>query len=226
MSKISPQLTLYTNHLTPNGLKVSIYLEELRAKDPSLDYKIERLDLSKGTQKEPWFIKLNPNGRIPVLIDHTRDDFPVFESAAILLYLEQNFDPKKAFSFDAAKFPKEYSSMLQWIFFAHGGLGPMQGQAHFFLHYALEDVPYGKKRYQEETKRLYGVLNIGLADRDYLAGPGRGRFTIADTNAFPWIRLHTRAGIETLDEWPNLKAWLSRVSNRPGVKAAIQSVAL
>ncbi|KAG5343071.1 hypothetical protein C0989_000061 [Termitomyces sp. Mn162] len=214
------KLTLYSNHLSPNGLKVSIYLEELRAKEPALfeSVTLERVDLSTGMHKikslkacyqQPSFLKLNPNGRIPILVDHNADDFPVFESAAILLYLEQNYDKKKAFSFDAEKSPKEYSSILQWIFFAHGGLGPMQGQG-----------------YREEVKRLYGVLEKGLANRDWLVGPGRGRYTIADMNAFPWVRLHTRAGVEDLGEWPNLKAWLVRISEQPGVKAAIKWVAL
>ncbi|KAH0587495.1 hypothetical protein H2248_006277 [Termitomyces sp. 'cryptogamus'] len=114
------KLTLYSNHLSPNGLKVSIYLEELRAKEPALfeSVTLERVDLSTGMHKQPSFLKLNPNGRIPILVDHNADDFPVFESAAILLYLEQNYDKKKAFSFDAEKSPKEYSSILQWIFFA------------------------------------------------------------------------------------------------------------
>ncbi|KAG5716545.1 hypothetical protein E4T56_gene16347 [Termitomyces sp. T112] len=222
------KLTLYSNHLSPNGLKVSIYLEELRAKEPALfeSVTLERVDLSTGMHKQPSFLKLNPNGRIPILVDHNADDFPVFESAAILLYLEQNYDKKKAFSFDAEKSPKEYSSILQWIFFAHGGLGPMQGQAHYFLHYCAEDVPFAKNRYREEVKRLYGVLEKGLANRDWLVGPGRGRYTIADMNAFPWVRLHTRAGVEDLGEWPNLKAWLVRISEQPGVKAAIKWVAL
>ncbi|KAG6813475.1 hypothetical protein H0H92_010500 [Tricholoma furcatifolium] len=121
MSSATPKqkkLTLYTNHLTPNGLKVLIYLEELRAKDPTLQYETEKIDLSIGAHKTPKFIALNPNGRIPVLVDHSADNFPVFESAAILMYLENNFDKKKNFSFEADKNPKEYSSMLQWIFFA------------------------------------------------------------------------------------------------------------
>jgi len=116
--------------------------------------------------------------------------------------------------------------MIQWIFFAHGGVGPMQGQAHYFLHYSSEDVPFGKTRYCEETRRMYSVLNLGLTDRDWLVGPNRGRYTIADANVLPWIRLHARAGIETLDEWPNLKDWLARALDRPGVKSAIKSVAL
>ncbi|RDB22870.1 Disulfide-bond oxidoreductase YfcG [Hypsizygus marmoreus] len=221
------KLTLYTNHLSPNGLKVSIYLEELKAADPTaFEYDLHRIDLQKGENKEPSFIAMNPNGRIPVLVDHSRDDFAIFESAAILLYLEQNYDTKKRFSFDAQKQPKDYSSMLQWIFFAHAGLGPMQSQAHFFRHYSPEDVPYAKKRYHDETKRLYRVLDIALTDRDWLVGPGRGRFTIADANALPWIRLHTRAGIETLNAWPNLQSWYARIIERPAIKDAIQSVAL
>ncbi|KAG6872795.1 hypothetical protein C0995_006524 [Termitomyces sp. Mi166 len=211
------KLTLYSNHLSPNGLKVSIYLEELRAKEPTLfesikwamDYLGNIRFLKATRQQQTPFLKMNPNGRIPVLVDHNADNFPIFESAAILLYLEQNYDKKKAFSFDAEKNPKEYSSMLQWIFFSHGGLGPMQGQG-----------------YQEEVKRLYGVLEIGLTNRDWLVGPGRGRYTIADMNAFPWVRLHTRAGFENLDGWPNLKAWLARISEQPGVKGAIKSVAV
>ncbi|KAG5641404.1 hypothetical protein DXG03_005340 [Asterophora parasitica] len=117
MSGSTVQLTLFTNHLTPNGLKVSIYLEELRTIHPQLEYNIHRLDISKGTHREDWFVRMNPSSRLPLLVDHTRDDFPVFESAAILLYLEANFDPKKTFSFDAPKFPREYSSMIQWVFF-------------------------------------------------------------------------------------------------------------
>ncbi|KAG6820099.1 hypothetical protein H0H93_005411 [Arthromyces matolae] len=258
------KLTLYTNHLTPNGLKVSIYLEELKAKDPTaFDYVINRVDLSTGEHKRPAFIRMNPNGRIPVLVDHTEDDFAVFESAAILLYLEQNYDKKKAFSFDVEKNPKEYSSIIQWIFFAHGGLGPMQGQGRLVYTNQSNNQPNDvefqispllpsllprgsslrseqyvyngcaskiffkpKLGYKEETKRLYNVLEIGLKDRDWLVGTGRGRYTIADINAFPWVSLYKRAGIDNLEQWPSLKAWLARLSEQAGVKAAIKSVAL
>lgn len=147
-------------------------------------------------QKEPWFIDtLNPNGRIPVLVDKTRksttgaDGFSIFESAAILLYLSQHYDKDHKLWFDAETQPEHYSEMLQWIFFAHGGVGPMQGQANHFHRAAPEDIPYGKKRYLDETKRLYEVLNIRLNGRDYLAGPGKGVYSIADINVFPWFVL-------------------------------------
>jgi len=218
-AQTSKPFLLYTAG-TPNGRKVSILLEELKAQY-GIDYDVEKIDISKNTQKEPWFIKLNPNGRIPVLVDRQRANFPVFETAAILLYLEQHYDTQLKFSFDPATSPNDYSEMLQWIFFTHGGIGPMQGQANHFVRFAPEDIPYAKKRYLEETKRLYGVLNIRLNGRDWLAGPGRGRYSIADINAFPWVNGHTFCGIESMDEWPHVKAWLERQNERPTVKAGI-----
>jgi len=207
---------------TPNGLKVSVLLEELRAVYGSaVDYDVHKIDISKNTQKEPWFIKLNPNGRIPVLVDRSRNNFAVFETAAILLYLEKHYDKEKRFVFDEESQPDEFSEMLQWIFFAHGGVGPMQGQANHFNRYAPESIPYAKKRYIDETKRLYGVMEIRLANRDYLAGPGRGTYSIADINVFPWVRRYEFAGIESVDEFPNLKAWIERVNSRETVKAGL-----
>ncbi|KAI9001258.1 glutathione S-transferase C-terminal-like protein [Trametes punicea] len=217
---MSGGLLLYTSP-TPNGHKVSVFLEEL--KDAyGLDYQVEKIDISKNTQKEPWFIKMNPNGRIPVLVDRNRNNFNVFESAAILLYLQQHYDKENKFAFDRDSDPDNYSEMLQWIFFAHGGVGPMQGQAHHFNKYAPEDIPYGKKRYTDETRRLYGVLEIRLQDRDYLAGPGRGAYSLADLNVIPWIRFHKNAAIETLDEWPRLKNWVDRCVSRPAFQAGIR----
>ncbi|KAH7922043.1 glutathione S-transferase [Leucogyrophana mollusca] len=217
----SKPFLLYTAG-TPNGRKVSVFLEELKAiYGSAVDYDVEKIDISKNTQKEPWFIKLNPNGRIPVLVDRSRNNFAVFETAAILLYLEQHYDKEQKFAFDPAKQPNDYSEMLQWIFFAHGGVGPMQGQSNHFRRAAPEDIPYAKKRYLDETKRLYNVMEIRLADRDYLAGPGRGTYSIADINVFPWVRGHTFAGIETLDEWPNFKAWFDRIEARQGVQAGV-----
>ncbi|OAX44279.1 glutathione S-transferase [Rhizopogon vinicolor AM-OR11-026] len=205
---------------TPNGRKVSVFLEELKAiYGTKVDYDVEKIDISKNTQKEPWFIKLNPNGRIPVLVDRQRENFVVFETAAILLYLEQHYDPEKKLGFDPVKQPNEYSEMLQWMFWAHGGVGPMQGQANHFHRFAPEDIPYAKKRYTEETKRLYGVMEIRLRDREYLAGPGRGTYSAADINVFPWVRGHPYAGIESLDEWPNFKKWFDRIEARQAVQA-------
>jgi len=204
---------------TPNGHKVSILLEELKALYGStVDYETKAIDIRTNVQKEPWFIALNPNGRIPVLVDRSRNDFTVFETAAILLYLETHYDKQKTLTFEDVD---ELSEQYQWIFFAHGGVGPMQGQAHHFLHYAPEDIPYGKKRYQEETRRLYGVLNIRLNGREYLVGAGKGKYSIADINVFPWVRIHKHAGIETLDEFPHVKAWVERILERPAVKAGI-----
>jgi len=212
---------LYTGP-TPNGHKVSVFLEDLKPLYPDVDYDVERIDISTNRQKEPWFIALNPNGRIPVLVDRSRDNFVVFETAAILIYLAHHYDKNKVFFFDAATDPNDYSEMLQWIFFAHGGVGPMQGQSNHFQRAAPEDIPYAKKRYIDETKRLYGVLEIRLSkDRDWLVGPGRGKVSIADFNVMPWVRIHKFAGVETIDEFPNVKAWLERLVARPGVQAGI-----
>jgi len=184
-----------------------------------LQYDVQKVDISANTQKEPWFLKLNPNGRIPVLLDPARGGFTVFETAAILLYLEQHYDPEFLFAFDPVREADEYSVMLQWMFWAHGGLGPMQGQAKHFRNAAPIEIPYAIKRYQDETKRLYGVLEMRLGDRNHLAGPGRGKYTIADMNAHPWVSGHQQVGIESLDGWPSLKRWFDRMADRPAVKA-------
>ncbi|KAH9938451.1 glutathione S-transferase-like protein [Fomitopsis serialis] len=214
-------LLLYTS-ATPNGHKVSVFLEELKAAYGGPDYDVFGINISTNVQKEPWFIKLNPNGRIPTLVDRSRNNFVVFETAAILLYLQQHYDKENKFGFDPVTQPDDYSVQLQWIFFAHGGVGPMQGQNHHFNRYAPEDIPYAKQRYLDETKRLYGVLEIRLSqDRDWLAGPGRGTYSLADINVFPWIRIHKWAMIEELNEWPNLKAWVERIAARDPVKAGV-----
>ncbi|KAG6841970.1 hypothetical protein C0991_004461 [Blastosporella zonata] len=153
-------LLLYTAG-TPNGRKASALLEELKG-STGLQYEI---NISENVQKEPWYVKLNPNGRIPVLVDRNRGDFTVFETAAILLYLEEHYDPERVFTFDPVKEPNEYSEMLQWIFWA--------GSSEFVAGYT------------DETERLYGVLELRLAERDYLAGKGKGKYTIADINAHP-----------------------------------------
>ncbi|TFK40619.1 glutathione S-transferase [Crucibulum laeve] len=207
---------------TPNGRKVSILLEELKGLYQH-EYEVEKIDISKNTQKEPWFLKMNPNGRIPVLVDRLRDEFVVFETGAILLYLAQHYDKSlRNFSFDPNGQPNDYSTMLQWMFWAHGGLGPMQGQANHFQRFAPVDIPYAKKRYLEETERLYGVLQMRLETREYLAGPDKGTYSIADINAYPWIAGHGFCGIENLDSWPALKAWFDRISERPQVQAGMQ----
>jgi len=144
MSDSTKPLVLYTAP-TPNGLPISFFLEDLKAINPIVDYDFVKINIGKNTQKEPWFIKMNPNGRIPVLVDRSRGNFNVFESSAILLYLVQHYDKDFKFWFDAEKDPNDYNEMLQWLFFAHGGIGPMQGQSNHFKNYAPEDIPYGKK---------------------------------------------------------------------------------
>lgn len=227
-AKTTKPLHLYTM-VTPNGVVPSIYLEELKRAYPdstsTFDYDATKIDISTNVQKEDWFIKLNPNGRIPVLIDQSRNNFPVFETSAILLYLAQHYDPEHKFSFSPKGEPNEYSDMIQWLFFAHGGIGPMQGQNHHFNKYAPEDIPYGKKRYLDETKRLYGVLDIRLKDREYLAGAGKGKYSLADIKTFPWIRIHAHAMIPTLDEFPNVKAWVERCVNREAVEVGLKVAA-
>ncbi|KAG5648301.1 hypothetical protein DXG03_004873 [Asterophora parasitica] len=195
-------LLLYTAG-TPNGRKVAVLLEELKAA-AGVQYFVRPISLRENEQKEPWFLALNPNGRIPVLRDVARGH-TVFESAAILLYLETHYDKERLFGFDPVREEESYSEMLQWVFWAHGGLGPMSGQASHFRNAAPVEIPYAQKRYTEETERLYGVLELRLADRDHLAGPGKGKYSIADINAQPWVAGHKWAGIDSLDSWPGLK---------------------
>ncbi|TEB30194.1 glutathione S-transferase [Coprinellus micaceus] len=209
MSSASKPIHLYTLP-TPNGVAVSVYLDELKKAYPGFDYDSTRIDISTNVQKEPWFIKLNPNGRIPVITDKARGDFNVFETSAILLYLAQHYDKEHKFWFNPEQEANSYSELLQWLFFAHGGIGPMQGQNHHFNKYAPEKIPYAQKRYIDETKRLYGVLDIRLTGRNYLAGEGKGKYSLADIKTFPWVKFHGHASIETLDEFPNVKAWLDR----------------
>ncbi|EIW78289.1 hypothetical protein CONPUDRAFT_91769 [Coniophora puteana RWD-64-598 SS2] len=183
--------TFYTSP-TPNGKKVSMYLEELEAVDGSkVDYEVRKIDMSKNEQKEDWFIRINPNGKIPALVDHPRVDF--------------HYDTENKLSFNPVNRLKDYSEAPQWIFFAHGGVGPMPGQG-----------------YGDETMRLYSVIELRLTDRDYLADPDRGQNSIADANVFPWILAHKFIGIESVDEFANFKKWIDRVHERAAVKAGLE----
>ncbi len=185
---------------TPNGFKIAIALEEL-----GVPYQLRLLDLKKNEQKEPWFLAINPNGRIPAIVDHDNGDFPVFESGAILIYLAEKTGkllPRE---------PKARSQTLQWLMFQMAGVGPMQGQAHHFLHYAPQHVPYGVDRYTKETTRLYGVLNQQLGRSKYLAC---NELTIADISTWPWIAAHARAN-QDLNHFPALKRWHDELAARP-----------
>ncbi|KAJ3980100.1 glutathione S-transferase C-terminal-like protein [Lentinula detonsa] len=209
----NPRITLYTAP-TPNGFKVAVFLEELK-NTYGFNYDVRPINVARGEQKEPWFIAINPNGRIPAIVDRVRNDFVVFETAAILIYLQQHYDTENKYGWDPKDHPDEYSEMLQWMFFAHGGVGPMQGQLNHFRNAASEVVPYALNRYLNEVKRLYGVLDLRLGrDRDYLAGTGRGMYSIADMNVLPWLRIREHSGLDNLDEWPNVKRWCENTLTR------------
>lgn len=192
-------IELYTAG-TPNGKKVSIMLEEL-----GLPYNVHPINIGKLEQKEEWYLKINPNGRIPAIVDTDNGNFPVFESGAILIYLAE-----KTGKF-LSKDPKERSIAIQWLMFQMGGVGPMQGQANHFIKFAPEKVPYAIKRYFDETKRLYSVLERRLSESEYLAG---NEVSIADISTWPWVK--GRSYIElSLDEFPKLKAWEEKLGQRP-----------
>jgi len=197
-------IELYTA-ATPNGWKVSIVLEEL-----GLPYTVRPISLQDGQQNEPWYLKLNPNGRIPTIVDQDAGGFTVFESGAILIYLADKAGRL------LPKDPKERSEVIQWVMFQMGGIGPMQGQAHIFVRYAPEKIPYAIERYKNETRRLYRVLDNRLADRDYLAG----EYSIADIAAWPWVRIHGWAEVE-IDDMPHLQRWLDRIGERPAVQKGV-----
>ena len=197
-------IELYTAP-TPNGWKASIMLEEL-----GLPYEVRAINLLEGVQKEPWYLRLNPNGRIPTIVDRDAGDFAVFESGAILIYLAEKTGrllPKDT---------KGRSIALQWLMFQMGGIGPMQGQANVFFRYAPEKIDYAITRYQEETARLYRVLDIRLAESEYLAGD----YSIADIATWPWVRIHDWAGVP-VDGMPHLQRWIDAIAARPAVLKGI-----
>ena len=188
---------------TPNGWKVSIALEEL-----GIPYTVHNLDLSKGEQKQEWYLRLNPNGRIPAIVDRGNDDFAVFESGAILIYLAERAG--RLLPHDA----KGRSRVIQWLMFQMAGVGPMMGQANVFLRYAPEKIPYAIERYQREVRRLFEVLERQLAAHEYVAGID---YSIADIAHWSWIHGHEWSGV-SIDGLPYLAKWLERVAARPAVQ--------
>lgn len=191
---------------TPNGWKISITLEEL-----GLPYDVKHIRLSQRQQKEDWYLKLNPNGRIPTIIDHDNDNFVVFESGAIMIYLAEKTG--KLMPSDQ----KGRSLVIQWLMFQMGNLGPMMGQANVFYRYAPEKIPYAIERYQRESRRLLEVLDTRLKDNDYLAGD----YSIADIANFSWARGAHWGGIDTtgLD---SLQRWLDQIAERPAVQKGLE----
>ncbi|CAH0052785.1 unnamed protein product [Clonostachys solani] len=202
---------------TPNGFKATILLEEL--KDAyGLEYTSQTINISLNIQKEPWFIAVNPNGRIPAIVDHDNNGLAVFEGNAILGYLSRRYDTENRFSF--AVDDDDYTRAEAWIGWQHGGLGPMQGQANHFVRYAPEKVPYGIQRYVGESERLYGVLDARLADRDFVVGPARGKFSIADIALLGWVDNSRNAALD-LAQFPHVKAWFERCAERPAVRRGL-----
>ena len=198
-------IDLYTA-ATPNGHKVSIALEEL-----ALPYTLKVLDLSKGEQKTPAFLAINPNGRIPAIVDHELDNFAVFESGAILVYLAEKTG--KLMPTDV----KGRSLVMQWLMFQMGGIGPMMGQANVFYRYFPEKIQSVIDRYQGESKRLFRVLDAHLKDHEFLAG----NYSIADIANWAWVRTHRWSGVE-MDDLPHLKRWRDQLRERPAVQRGIE----
>ncbi|KAL2063033.1 hypothetical protein VTL71DRAFT_6105 [Oculimacula yallundae] len=201
---------------TPNGHKASILLEELKAAYGT-QYVFQSINIMENIQKEAWFTKHSPNGRIPAIVDHDRNDFSVFEGAAILSYLTRHYDTEQKFSFTDAD---DLSRCEQWVAWQHGGLGPMQGQANHFYRLAKERIPYPTQRYVGESERLYGILDAQLSDRDYLVGPGRGKYSIADIASFSWVNVSYFAGVD-LKKFPNVERWWKAIVSRPAVKKGL-----
>jgi GST-like protein len=197
-------ITLYTA-ATPNGHKVSIALEEL-----GLPYEARAIALMENEQKQEWFLELNPNGRIPTIVDHDAGDFAVFESGAILVYLAEKTG--KLMPSD----PKGRSRVLQWLMFQMGGVGPMMGQANVFYRYAPERIPYAIERYQRESRRLFEVLERRLSQHPWLADD----YSIADIATFPWVRSYPWSGV-SIDGLDGVKAWLERIEARPAVQRGL-----
>ncbi|MCO5556112.1 hypothetical protein L7F22_009656 [Adiantum nelumboides] len=226
---MSKAIKLYTAS-TPNGQKVSNLLEELKAiyhSKTGLDYETHKIEFSKNEQKSDWFLKICPNGRIPAIVDPNRgsgNGFNVFETAAITIYLQENYDPENHFNFSKEEKDGDLlrSEVLQWIFFIHGGIGPMMGQANHFNHYAPEKIPYGQERYTNESARLFAVLEDRLKDRDWLVGPGRGKYTIADMNGFPWVLMGRHTGVPDEKIGPNVQAWVERQWQREAVQKGLR----
>jgi len=197
-------ISLYTAP-TPNGWKASVALEEL-----GLPYQVHAIDLLSGAQRAPDYLAINPNGRIPAIVDHDADDFAVFESGAILIYLAEKTG--QLMPSDA----KGRSRVLQWLMFQMGGIGPMMGQANVFYRYFPEKIQPAIDRYQGESKRLFRVLDGHLKEHEYLAGD----YSIADIANWAWVRTHKWSGVG-VEDLPHLQRWLNAIRARPAVQRGL-----
>ncbi len=193
-------IDLYT-FTTPNGRKASIMLEEVE-----LPYNVHKIDITKNDQFTPEFVAINPNSKIPAIVDHDTG-ITVFESGAILIYLAE----KTGKLLPTAD--KERFQVLSWLMLQMGSVGPMFGQLNHFKKFAPEKIPYAIERYEKETLRLYGVLDKQLTEREYLCGD----YSIADIATYPWVAIYEFQGL-TLDSHPNLKRWVETMQQRPAVQ--------
>jgi len=197
-------IDLYTSS-TPNGWKASVALEEME-----LPYTVHAIDLMKGEQKQADFLKLCPNGRIPAIVDRENDNFAVFETGAIMIYLAEKcgkFLPSDV---------KNRSEVIQWLMFQMSGVGPMMGQANVFYRYFPEKIQPAIDRYQNEVTRLFYVLDTRLSEHEFLAGD----YSIADMANWCWVRTHDWSGV-SIDEMPNLKRWVDLIAERPAAQRGI-----
>ncbi len=192
---------------TPNGWKVSIALEEME-----IPYVVRGVDIMAGEQKQPEFLRINPNGRVPAIVD-TDAGITVFESGAIMIYLAElsgRFLPPD---------PAGRTAVIQWVMFQMSGIGPMMGQANIFSRYFPEKIPAAIDRFQAEVRRLFSVLDGQLADNEFLAGD----YSIADIANWSWVRIHFWAGVP-VDEFVHLKRWLDAIEQRPAVQAGVSVI--
>lgn len=200
-------IDLYT-WTTPNGRKVSILLEEL-----GVPYTVHAIDIGKDDQFAPDFLKISPNNKIPAIVDRDTG-LSLMESGAIMLYLADKYGQFRAEG-------DEYWRMVEWLMWQMGGLGPMLGQVHHFVKFNKGTSDYAEQRYGSEAQRLYKVLNTRLKERDYVAGAGRGAYTIADMAIFPWIARFEWQEVD-LTAFPNVRDWYLRIAERPAVQKGYQ----
>ncbi len=202
-------ITLYTSP-TPNGWKASVTLEELE-----LPYETRSINMGENEQKEDWYLKICPNGRIPAIVDHDPigggEDLAIFESGAIMLYLAEKTG--KLMPQD----PAGRSRTIQWLMFQMGGIGPMMGQANVFYRYFPEKIQAAIDRYQNESRRLFEVIESRLSESEWLAGD---EYSIADIANWCWIRIHGWSGVPT-EGLPNLEKWMAAINDRPGAQRGL-----
>ena len=197
-------IDLYTAR-TPNGFKASVMLEEI-----GLQYTTHAIDIFGGEQKKDWFLKINPNGRIPAIVDREADDFAVFESGAILIYLAEKTGRLMATDV------KQRSVTLQWLMFQMAGVGPMMGQSNVFFRYFPEKIQPAIDRYQHESRRLFEVLDARLGESEWLARD----YSIADIANWCWVRIHEWSGV-SVDGLANLQRWVAAMDARPACQRGI-----